>query len=174
MELYIVRHGIAEEKFPDGTDAARALTDEGRRKTARAARGLAALGVRPDLIVSSPLLRARQTAEVLAEALRPAEGIAEAQWLSPGIPPAGTVRQLARLAHRSVLLVGHMPDVSALASLLLTGRPSADIVFKKAAVCALSFDGRARAGCARLEWLLQPRHLRAAATGKEAGGGGTD
>lgn len=171
MDLYIVRHGVAEESTALGSDAARALTDEGRKKMARAARGLASLDVRPDAILTSPLVRARQTAEVLAETLRPADGVAEVKWLEPGVPPAEAVRQLARLKCDAVMVVGHVPDVGALASLLLAGKPSVEIVFKKGAVCALSFAGRARAGRGRLEWLLQPKHLRVAA-GRRKGGDG--
>lgn len=174
MDLYIVRHGVAEESTALGSDAARALTDEGRKKTARVARGLAALEIEPEVILTSPLVRARQTADILSGALRPKDGVSEVKWLEAGASPAEAVRQLARLKHDSVMIVGHMPDLSVLASMLLSGKPSVKIAFKKAAVCALSFDGRARTGRGRLEWLMQPRHLRAASAPKKEddGGGG--
>ncbi len=172
MDLYIVRHGVAEESTALGSDAARALTDEGRKKTARVARGLAALEVDPEIVLTSPLLRARQTADILAEALRPKDGVSEVKWLESGASPAEAVRQLARLKHDRVMVVGHMPDLSVLASMLISGKPSVEIVFKKAGVCAVSFGGRARVGRGRLEWLMQPRHLRAAAARKKEDGGG--
>ncbi len=165
MDLYIVRHGEAQpaEETPDGSDAARALTPDGRRKTARTARALAELGAHPGVILSSPLTRARETSDVLAAILVPAAGVVVEDSLLPDAPVRQTVLRLARREESGILVVGHMPHLAALASLLLCGRPSADIVLKKSSACALSFGGRAGGGRGRLEWLLQPRHLRALA-----------
>lgn len=161
-QVHLVRHGIAEEPAEGVADAGRVLTKEGRTKTRRAAKGLAAAGVRPQAILASPLPRAAQTAGILAEALAPAGGVELVEWLSCGADPQEVAARLAKRPEESVLLVGHMPDLAGIASHLLGGR-ALDIVFKKAGACALAFDGEVGAGRGRLDWLLQPRHLFALA-----------
>jgi phosphohistidine phosphatase len=164
MELYIVRHGIAQEQGEGGpADAERALTPDGRRKARRAAKGLKALGCRPGRLATSPLLRAEQTARIMAQVLCPDAPFEECEFLRPGVTPDAVARWLKGLREGSVMIVGHMPDVAEVASGLLTKGAGLDIAFKKAAVCCISFDAAPDMGTGRLEWLLQPAQLSALA-----------
>lgn len=157
MNLYLIRHGIAEE--PDvKPDSERALTGQGRKQLRTAARSLARAGLTLDVVVTSPLLRARQTAEIFAQALDlGASQVIESAELAPDGNPA---KLLKDNRWESVALVGHEPYLSELASVLLTGGQDLVMAFKKGCVCALSADRLRYGRCARLEWLLQPKLLR--------------
>lgn len=163
MILLLMRHGIAADAGTGGVrrDADRPLTPAGAKKTERTAAGLARLGLRPDVITTSPLLRARQTAErVAALAGLPAPCVCEA--LAPGGEPGAFLAWAARRkANDTVLAVGHMPDLAWWASLLLSGTTAAQLTFKKAGVACLVFDGPPAAGTASLLWLMQPAQWRA-------------
>ncbi|MFM7732008.1 MAG: phosphohistidine phosphatase SixA [Cyanobium sp.] len=165
-ELLLLRHGIAEERSPDADDAARALTARGRERSRAVLERLAGLGFRADRLLSSPLRRARQTAELavragLAEALELAEALAPAadplgclpQWLASLAPPEGERPRL--------LLVGHEPDLGLLACRLI-GAPAGAIELRKAGLVVLrlsSFPQEPLAGSAQLQLLLSPRLL---------------
>ncbi|HEX9428603.1 MAG TPA: phosphohistidine phosphatase SixA [Candidatus Polarisedimenticolia bacterium] len=164
MRIYLSRHAIAAprdaRRYPD--DSVRPLTHEGRRRMTRAARGLRTAGQSVDLILSSPLLRARQTAEILARACRPHPPIRIARTLSPGgrtaeiLAGIGSVPRLG-----AVLLVGHEPDLSRLAGeLLLDGNDALAIEFRKGGICRIDFEGAPRPGEGRLIFHLTPRILR--------------
>jgi phosphohistidine phosphatase len=160
MRLYLIRHAIAEDAADSGADADRALSAEGRGKMRRVAEGLAALEVRLDLVLTSPLLRARETAAIVAPRLgSPVEVL---DLLAPGGDPGAIVAALRR--HRAldaVALVGHQPGLGELASLLVAGSPSTSpLPFKKGGVACLEVDlaGGSRRGV--LEWFLTPRQLR--------------
>jgi phosphohistidine phosphatase len=168
MELYIVRHGEAGQAMlvRGRADAARELTREGRKETASIARALRALGCAPERIGTSPLVRARQTAEIVAEVLDAEKKLEDCEFLSPGLDAAALIRWLREAHADSAMIVGHMPDLAQLASALLASNAPLDIVFKKSGVCCISFDGIPRAGAGRLEWLLQPKQLRVLAKRK--------
>lgn len=122
MELYIVRHGIAEDVSADGTDASRALTGKGKRKMRKVVRGLERLDVELDRILFSPWLRAQETAEILMELCDEAKGC-EAEVASELAQPPGT-ELLARLSVAGVdrvAVVGHEPWLSGLAAWLTCG-----------------------------------------------------
>jgi phosphohistidine phosphatase len=163
MDLHLMRHGIACELGEHGVtrDSERPLTAEGRQRTRAVARGLLTLDVRPDLIATSTLTRAVETARLVADVLAHARPVEEHDFLEPGARPDEILAWLKGLSAGSVLLVGHMPDLGELASFLLCGALEADIQFKKAAVCRLVFDHAPAAGKARLEWLMPPRPLQA-------------
>ena len=160
MELYIVRHAPAEERG-EGPDAERALTPEGAVRTAQVARGLRVLKCCPDRVLTSPLRRGEQTALILAHALCPEVPLELCDWLSPGASAADLVLHLADAAEQSVMLVCHGPDVTGIASELLCGHAGSEIIFKKGAVCFMTFGRAPALGAGRLEWLLQPAQLRA-------------
>ncbi len=162
MELFLVRHGIAADAAPGGSDAERPLTDEGRRRTARAAAGLAALGCRPGVILTSPLRRARQTADILAEALPGDAPVVETPALAGGAP-GDVLGEVRAAGAESVVAVGHMPDLADLASVALCRRDVVRLTFRKAGAMRLVFDGPPAPGRAWLDWLLPPRALRALA-----------
>lgn len=162
MILYLVRHGIAvEQGTPGFKDAERPLTEEGIERMQKAARGLARQLDPPDLIASSTLLRAKQTAEIHAAALQSRDGVAEWPELSPASAPHQTINLLTERAasHKSVMLVGHEPHISSLAALLLGAAPYS-ITFKKGATCALMCARVPTPGKAELLWFLTPKQLR--------------
>jgi phosphohistidine phosphatase len=162
MHLYVVRHGVAEVTAASGLDRDRRLTGAGREKMRRAARGLARLGVTVDLLLTSPLPRASETADLLAAALPSAPEPRVFEPLTTGTGPVELLRQLR--SHREVdglMLVGHEPTLSGLIALLLTGSPQgASIALKKGAVALLELGRLAPHGEASLSWLLTPRVLR--------------
>ena len=114
MELYFLRHGLAGERSEwIGHDEDRPLTAAGEAQTAREAVGLARLGLIPDLILSSPLVRARQTAEILAQELGIPERVATDEQLSPGFGRKELRRIVSEHGRRNkLMLVGHEPDFS--------------------------------------------------------------
>ena len=165
--IYLVRHGIAGEAPNGGSDADRRLTPDGVRKMSRAALGLKRLGVAPDLILSSPLRRAEETAALLAKALAPERAVALYGVLAPGHEPAEIVRGLqAHRGARAVMLVGHEPGIGQLLSHLLTGTSSGlAIEFKKGGVAAIQVEALPPRHAGLLQWLLTPKQLRAIARG---------
>lgn len=157
MNVVLVRHAIAEEGRSGLSDAARRLTPEGREKLKRVASGLKRLDVVPDRILASPLVRAAETAAVLAEVLAPGLKVETCEALAPGQPPEDVADALAA-GGKTIFLVGHEPDLGELASWLLTG--SSDGVrmpFRKAGAAAIELAE----GEATLRWMLAPRQLRA-------------
>ena len=161
-ELLLLRHGIAEERRVDLPDGSRALTAEGRLRTEAVLQRLLELGLGCDLLLSSPLTRARQTADLARLA-----GLAPDLELAAALEPAGEIGPLLQLwlgdssprpGWRRLALVGHEPDLGLLAARLI-GAPAGAVTLKKAGVAlvALPEDGRA----ARLKLLLSPRSLLA-------------
>jgi phosphohistidine phosphatase len=162
MQLLIIRHAIAFERDRQrwADDAARPLSPSGVRRSRKAAAGLKELCKVPDCLLTSPLVRASQTAEILTEVAGwpPAKIASE---LKPGQGAAAVLTLLAKDRSKRIAIVGHQPDLSALlAACLLKDRSGLLIEMKKNAVACLSFDGRARLGGAALEWLATPRMLR--------------
>jgi phosphohistidine phosphatase len=144
--LYLVRHAIAAERGPEWPDdTQRPLTPRGVARMREAVRGLRALGVRPQVIATSPLVRAEQTARLLAAGLGGKPDLVTIPALAPGRDPGAVAAALAGLGDASpVALVGHEPPV-----------------FKKGGVCCLDLDGAPREGAASLIWMATPRMLRA-------------
>jgi phosphohistidine phosphatase len=154
MLLYFMRHAEAEDTPPGRTDADRRLTDKGLRRAHEAGLALQALGVQLDLILTSPLVRARQTAEVMAEVL----GVSLAA--DSALADHVSLRSLQDLLEGHdlpdrVMLVGHEPDFSAVVGELIGG---AAVEMKKGAIAALDCRTIARGG-ALLQWLASGRHL---------------
>jgi len=164
-QLLIVRHAIAEERDEAAqlghSDAERPLTKKGIKKMQAIAAGIARLVPPPIRIVSSPLRRAQQTAELLITAF-PDTPLTIEQRLAPG----GTLKQLINQLNQqfgksegTIILVGHEPDLSSLISLLLFGEASAAIQLKKGGAALLDFPGHIDSGQAILLWLQTPRQL---------------
>jgi len=166
VTVYLMRHGVAADAAPGMTDADRALTSEGVRKTRRAAQGLQRMGVQPKMILSSPLRRAEETARLAAGELDGAPPVELFPPLGPGFQPAEVVKQLR--PHRTageILLVGHQPDLGELASYLLTGDPTAvPLPFRKAGAAAIALTSLPPRHFGALEWFLTPAQLRAIAS----------
>jgi len=169
MEIYLLRHGIAADLGEDGVtrDADRPLTDEGQEKMEREAKGMLKLGLKFDLIFTSPLLRAQQTAEAVAQVFDLKDQIITAEALAPGRSFVRGVNKKAPIfleigAHQfeRALLVGHQPDMGELASVLLTGGRDLNIEFKKGALCAIEVASLPPHAPGVLFWLLTPRQLK--------------
>lgn len=163
MKLYLLRHGIATERGKEtrGGDAQRPLTPKGRRKMRLIAEAMRGLELSFDLILSSPLLRARQTADIVAREFKLAEQRKLSSHLAPEGDPRDLIRELKQTyrGSRKVLLVGHEPYLSNLTATLLAGQSVIDIHLKKGGLCLLSIDSLQHGRCATLEWLLAPRQL---------------
>lgn len=162
MMLYILRHAEAEETAETGGDEARKLTVHGKDRTSDAAAGMRAFGIEFDAILTSPLVRARETADTVAAEYSNGPPPHVLPALSGGVPPVEAVTALMPFArHDSVLVVGHEPQLSALVSLLLTGSPdSMQVRLKKGACVALDVPKRFERGGAELRWMLTQRQLR--------------
>jgi phosphohistidine phosphatase len=160
IELYLIRHGLAAERgdaFPD--DAKRPLTSRGISRLRKEARALTRLGVTFDQVVSSPLVRARQTADVFVQALSPHPPLAMSDALAPGSTALAVIEDLARFERRSrVALVGHEPNMGELAARLLGVRRP--IEFKKGAICRIDVAALPPTRPGQLRWFATPRMLR--------------
>lgn len=164
LELYLVRHAVAAERGPDyPDDRLRPLTDEGVTKFARAVAGLREFGVTLDVVITSPLQRARETADLLVAGLRPkpklvvVEALAPDHTLAEVMTAVGKVASTGRGASR-LALVGHEPDLGAMAARLLGARGTME--FRKGAVCRIDVDRAMPSGPGTLRWFLPPRALR--------------
>jgi len=159
-ELYLVRHGLAEERgelWPD--DSKRPLTEGGMSRMRKAVRGLARLGVSLDVVLTSPLVRARQTAEIVAGGLDPRPSLVNVQSLALDGTYAAVVADLEKHVRKTRIgLVGHEPAIGELAARLIGSRHP--IPFKKGAVCRIDVDEIPPGGPGDLQWLLTPKILR--------------
>jgi len=161
MNLYILRHGLAVERGSAdyAQDADRPLTPKGERKLWRITEAMEALGLCFDLILSSPYLRARQTAEIVADAFKVRKKLEFSDTLTPGGSSRKLIESLNSLKPppENVLLVGHEPYLSGLVSLLVSGDSGFSVVLKKGGLCKLATESLKHGRCASLEWLLTPK-----------------
>ncbi len=160
--VYIMRHGIAEESSPTGSDSARRLTAAGIEKTRRAAIGLQQIGTTPQLILTSPLCRAEETAQIVAEAFGGVP-VRVTRTLAPGVDFAKLICEALEPPRPSqVMFVGHQPDLGMLASWLLTGTPHlAHLPFRKAGAACIDISGAPDRLRGTLQWFVTPAQLRA-------------
>lgn len=163
FQILIMRHGIAVRRgLPSaGDDASRPLTPKGKKRVKQIAVGLKRLGYAPDWIVTSPLVRAAETAEIVATCLPTRVPVDVCAALRPGGAPEDLLSLLARHRDwRRVLLVGHEPDLSEMAARLIGAGTQAKLAFKKSGCCLLRCDGPPRFS-GQLVWWLTPQLLRA-------------
>jgi phosphohistidine phosphatase len=160
LQLYLIRHGLAAERGPEyPDDSKRPLTSRGIAALRKEARGLNALGVAFEVIVTSPLVRTRQTADALAEALDSRPSITTCDALAPAGTAAAVVQEIVRHSRKSrVALVGHEPNMGELAARLIGAR--SPIPFKKGAVCRIDFETLPPKGIGELRWFVTPKMLR--------------
>ncbi|GBE91206.1 phosphohistidine phosphatase SixA [Nostoc cycadae] len=163
MELYLIRHGIAQEKQAGIKDEERELTKEGRQKTEKVAQRLLHLNFKFDLIVTSPLVRAHQTAEILI-----ATGLSSQLEESTHLAPGGhlsswLVYWLESKNYSSntrLALVGHEPDLSSWAEILLWGEIKGCLVLKKAGMIGVKLpEADSVVGRSQMFWLTPPKYL---------------
>jgi phosphohistidine phosphatase len=164
MNLFVLRHGIAVEPGAPGvaSDAERPLIPKGRRQLHQITAAMRDLALRFDVILSSPLVRARQTAEIVAADLKLKQRLTLATELKPGGNAKKLVQKINSLKPppANVLLVGHEPDLSRLISLLISGRSEAGILLKKGGLAKLELEKLRGGKCAALAWLLTPGQMK--------------
>lgn len=159
----VIRHGAAEDVARSGLDADRALTAEGHTAMAAAAAGLTASAAPPDLILTSPYTRARQTADIVARAFRVHE-VEPVDALASGATGADILAALAQRcagSSGSFAVVGHEPDLGRFVSYALAASARGFHSLRKGSACLLEFPAMPRAGNATLEWAMEPQHLSA-------------
>jgi phosphohistidine phosphatase len=161
MNIYVLRHGLAEERRRGVEDSARKLTDEGRRKIRRAAKAIDKLELSLDMILTSPLPRAEETARIVAEHL----GLEKHLKLCPALEPETSSAQILHMigsfkpAPERVMIVGHEPSLSRFVSSVIAGNEKAALDLKKGGLCKISMQSLSRSR-GSLEWLLAPGQLK--------------
>lgn len=159
-ELYLVRHAIAAERGDDWPDDdKRPLTTRGIARFEESVEGMRRLGVEVDEIFTSPLIRAKQTAELMAAGLPGKPTVRTLDGLAPGHTPGSVMAQLARAAkRRRIALVGHEPGLGELAAHLIgAGRA---LPFKKGGACRIDVESLTSRRAGALSWFVQPKLLR--------------
>ncbi|HJS19031.1 MAG TPA: phosphohistidine phosphatase SixA [Anaerolineales bacterium] len=162
MKIYLVRHSNAVQAGTPGyeDDSARPLTKQGRAKMRRIAAALRKLGLKPALIVSSPYVRARETAEILAKMVKYGEDLVFSETLVPMGNPEDIIAEITeKYSVDELVLVGHEPCLSTLMGALIAGNQNPAISLKKGGVGCLSTDHLSESRTAVLEWLLTPKIL---------------
>ena len=162
-QIYIMRHGIAEEHSKDSPDdAQRKLTPEGREKTREIAQGLKRVEFAVDWIVTSPLARAVETAEIVRDTLKLDAPFDHCDALRPGLNKPVLMKFLCKQPERKrILLVGHEPDLGYLAASLLGVGDEEHLAFKKGGCCLISLEELPPQTPGELVWWLAPRVSRA-------------
>ncbi len=157
MNIYLIRHAIAEDETADKEDSQRALTDKGAKKMRQIAKGLRKLGVEFDIILSSPYLRAKETAEILGDVFKIKKQIAYTDNLMPTGDPDLLITEInEKYTEDAIALVGHEPYLTRLVSLLSAQAAPLEITLKKGGICRLSADDLHHSRQASIEWLLTP------------------
>lgn len=161
IRLYLMRHATAEPHGGPGRDAQRPLTEAGRTEARGAARGLKRLKVEPEQLITSPYLRARQTAEAVAALLAPAAALKELGSLRPESDPQATSSDLkAFKAAKSLMFFGHEPHMSAWVAWLVGGDAGMRCLMKKASVACIEVEHLPPAkGGGLLRWLMTPKQM---------------
>ena len=163
MELYLIRHALAQQLGlkNDFTDEKRTLTSEGRDRMREVARGLRRLGVQVDLLLTSPLARAVETAEIVADAL----GLSKKEVISTDkLAPGGSADELfAEIKSHgveSVALVGHQPDLGEIIAKIIQAHSKLSIDLKKGSICCLNVVETVPSLRGQMVWLMTPKQLR--------------
>jgi phosphohistidine phosphatase len=165
MNVYLLRHGIAVARDHPATalDGERPLTAKGVKRMRREARGLRRLNISFSTVLTSPVIRARQTAEIIAETLGLESHLEEISGLAPESSVDHLLFGLSRFQDRDhLLLVGHEPLLSHAASILLAGKGGREVKLelKKGGLCRIETDGLPPTTAGILHWLLTPKQLR--------------
>ena len=158
MRLYIVRHALAgqhgDPQYPD--DALRPLTKKGRARFRRVVKRLAKRGFAPTLVATSPLVRCRQTADVIVQSFSPRSELVEQNDLQPGSRLDELVAWSNEQGGEEIAWVGHAPDVDRLLAALIGGREGS-FAFAKGAVAAIDFDDEVVIGQGEMRWFVTPK-----------------
>jgi phosphohistidine phosphatase len=160
LELYLIRHGIAAERgddYPD--DSKRPLTNDGISSLRKEVEALEIVDVAFDHIITSPLVRTKQTAEIFAQHLTSKPSMSTSDSLAPAGSPAGVVQEVVKHARKGrIALVGHEPNLGELAARLIGAKTP--IEFKKGGICRIDFEVLPPKGTGQLRWFVTPKMLR--------------
>ncbi len=156
MRIYILRHGIAEDAPAGGSDADRALTQEGKQKLRRVLGRAREAGVCPDVILTSPLKRAVETAALAADVLHVKGAFVQTKALVPGGSPERVWNEIRAQNAEEVLVAGHEPLLSRVVAFLL-GCPALEVNMKKAALVSIEMEVAGAQPHATLNWMLTPK-----------------
>jgi phosphohistidine phosphatase len=160
LELYLIRHGVAADRsdeYPD--DSKRPLTNGGISRLRKEAKALDELGVALDHIITSPLVRTRQTADIFAESLKSKPSVSQSDALAPAGTSSAVIQELAKHMRKGrIALVGHEPNIGELAGRLIGARMPLE--FKKGGICRIDFEVFPPKGIGQLRWFVTPRMLR--------------
>jgi phosphohistidine phosphatase len=163
VQLLVVRHGIAMEREESAArgldDDLRPLTEEGRRKMAEGAKGLRELVATPDVLAASPLVRAQQTAAIVADAYGGLR-LTSTSTLRPDSAPSEFLEWLTTQRGETVAVVGHEPHLGLLVTWLMTGASESRLPLKKGGACLLAFESAPRKDAAVLQWAMTSAQLR--------------
>ena len=164
MKLLVIRHAIAGDakRFAKtgADDGERPLTSRGRRRMKSAARGLRRVAPELDLLATSPLTRAEQTADIVAEAYKSLK-VVKLNHLAPDASVQSLLKWLQERKHDSTVgLVGHEPQLGVFVSWMLTGLQESFVQLKKGGACMVELKEQVRPGRGRLLWSLAPAQLR--------------
>jgi len=162
MNCVLLRHGIAVERDEwEGQDADRPLTELGAKRVAQVAAGLTQLDVHPTHVLSSPLVRAIETAKIMHSSLRIRSAVRIVDELLPDASPDGLLSIFRDLPPEScVLCIGHEPQLGIASSVFLSGRARASFPLKKAGACLIELPVPPKSGRGVLRWWLTPNQLR--------------
>lgn len=163
MELYIVRHAIAVDRYDSSvtSDQERWLTKEGIEKMEKAAYGFQKIVSKLDCIFTSPYRRAKETADILAKAYSKPVPVRELDELKPGALFVDIIPHLKKQPTDSkIAIVAHEPDLSSMISVLLAGNQRIQVAMKKGAICRIDFMENDWMGAGELVWFLPPKILR--------------
>jgi len=160
IELYILRHAVAKprETWRGKDDSQRPLTRKGEKEMWRVAKGMKKLGLSFDLLLSSPYVRARRTAEIVGDVFKAGRKLKLTASLAAEADPRRFLKQGRFRSAKKIIVVGHEPFLSELIALLLMGKASRLIKLSKGGLCKLTM-GSAHSGDALLEWLLTREQL---------------
>lgn len=160
MELYFLRHAIAEDSTEKKQDSEREITAEGKKKLNKVIKGMQALELTFDLILTSPYTRTVQTATAVAKKLK-IKNMEECTGLAPGGSFGVLVGRIAQEPNTArVLLVGHQPGLGMFASGLAFGHTGTSILpFSKAGMCCIDLNHGCHMGSGELKWFMTAKHL---------------
>ena len=163
MDLYIIRHGLAHPlgQKNDFTDEKRTLTSQGRDRMREIAKGLRKLEIRPEMILTSPFARARETAEIVADSLSvDGKMLIPTSNLAPGSTFEDLLAEIKEKHVESIALVGHEPALGELAGLIISGDSAIALPLKKGGACCINVTESIPSFKGALVWLLTPKQLR--------------
>ncbi len=164
MEIYLLRHGLAVERGTPGfeNDARRPLTAKGKKQLQRVGRAMVTLKLDFDVLLTSPFVRARETAKIVAQALKARKRLQLCESLAADRKPAGLIRSLQGMKPlpERILLVGHEPLLGEFISLMVTGGPELVLDFPKAGLCKLTLKKWSTSPRASLDWLITSQQMK--------------